>query len=152
MSVKETKERRRNKDEVSWPVRTDVISCRVATHKEMSHSLGIESLQKSFSRALASATIMASIISRRISIDDDAPMTRFGHVARNASCQRALLLTRLLNLEVLLYLARFPVYGSLVHGSRAMKKRVSRATRTDNRGKKEKSRREPWRMSTRVRA
>lgn len=40
-----------------------------------------------------------------------ATMARFGHVvvalmdARNASCQRALLLTRLLNLEVLLYLA-----------------------------------------------
>ena len=46
------------------------------------------------------------------------PMARFSHVAvmdaHNASCQRALLLTRLLNLGIPLYLARFPV--RLSHG------------------------------------
>ncbi|CAL1674609.1 unnamed protein product [Lasius platythorax] len=85
---------------------------------------------------------MVSIISRRISIDDDAPMTRFGHVARNASCQRALLLTRLLNLEVLLYLARFPVHASLV---RRVEGHEETSLEGDADGQQRKERKEPKR-------
>lgn len=61
--------------------------------------------------APASATIMASIMT--VELASTKLMARFGHVAvmdaHNASCQRALLLTRLLNLGIPLYLTRFPV-------------------------------------------